>query len=325
MRALLVETLGPPENHRVAQVPDPVPGDGEVVVDVHAAAINFPDLLVMRGLYQTRPDLPFIPGAEGAGVVAAVGPGVDSVGVGDEVSFITVTGAFAEKARMPATAILPKAAEHSFVEAAAFGLTYATSYHALKQRARLTAGDTLLVLGAAGGVGAAAVELGKVMGGRVIAAAGSDEKVDFARSLGADIGINYTKSDLRAELKQITGGTGVDVVYDPVGGDFSEPALRSTAWGGRYLVIGFAAGDIPALPLNLVLLKGCSIVGVFWGSWAERDPRGNRQNFTELLAMVAEGSIRPRVTATYPLRRFVDALEAITSRRATGKTVLEIG
>jgi NADPH2:quinone reductase len=325
MRALLVETLGPPHSHRVAELPDPLPAEGEVVVDVHAAGINFPDLLVMQGLYQVRPDLPFVPGAEGAGVVNAVGTGVETVSVGDEVSFITVTGAFAEKARMPATALLPKAPEHSYAEAAAFGLTYATSYYALKQRAGLRAGETLLVLGAAGGVGSATIELGKAMGARVIAAAGSDAKVGFALDLGADEGINYSRADLRAELRRLTDGAGVDVVYDPVGGPFSEPAIRSTGWDGRYLVIGFAAGDIPAIPLNLALLKGLSIVGVFWGAWASRQPDANRANYRELLAMVSEGALRPRVTASYGLEDFVAAFTAISSRQATGKTVLELG
>jgi NADPH2:quinone reductase len=325
MKALLVETLGAPATHRVAELPDPVPGEGEVVVDVHAAGINFPDLLVMQGLYQVRPDLPFVPGAEGAGVVAAVGRGVETVRVGDEVSFITVTGAFAEKARMPATALLPKAPQHTYAEAAAFGLTYATSYYALKQRAGLRPGETLLVLGAAGGVGSATIELGKAMGARVIAAAGSDAKVEFARELGADEGINYAEADLSAELRRLTDGAGVDVVYDPVGGPFAEPAVRSTGWDGRYLVIGFAAGDIPEIPLNLALLKGLSIVGVFWGAWASREPAANLANYRELLAMVAEGSLHPRVTARYPLDDFVAAFAEISSRRATGKTVLELG
>lgn len=324
MRALLVDTLGPPESHRIAELPDPLPEAGEVIVDVRAAALNFPDLLVMTGQYQVRPDLPFVPGAEGAGVVAAVGAGVEHVGVGDEVSFVTITGAFAEKARMAASAVLPKAPEHTFQQAAAFGLTYATSYYALKQRARLVPGETLLVLGAAGGVGAAAVELGAEMGARVIAAAGSDEKVAFAKSLGADAGINYSSADLKGAIKELTSGAGADVVYDPVGGPYTEQALRSTAWEGRHLIIGFAAGEIPAIPANLALLKGASIVGVFWGSWAERDPAGNLQNFRELLAMVSDGRISPQVTETFALEDYVAAFESISSRRAMGKVVLEV-
>ncbi|NND04451.1 MAG: NADPH:quinone oxidoreductase family protein [Acidimicrobiia bacterium] len=311
--------------HRIAELPDPVPGPGEVVVDVKAASLNFPDLLVMQGLYQVRPDLPFVPGAEGAGVVAAVGEGVQNAAVGDEVSFVTVTGAFAEKAKMPAGAVLPKAPEHTFTEAAGFSLTYATSYYALKQRAQLAAGETVLVLGAAGGVGAAAVELAVAMGANVIAAASSDEKVEFALDLGASAGMNYTSDDLRDSIKESSGGRGVDVVYDPVGGEYTEPAFRSLVWGGRHLVIGFAAGEIPALPANLPLLKGASLVGVFWGSWAERDPAANRQNYRELLAMVSEGTIHPRVTEEYALEEFAAAYEAISGRRAKGKIVLAIG
>ncbi len=325
MRALLVEALGPPEIHRVVELPDPVPASGQVVVEVRAAALNFPDLLVMQGRYQVQPELPFVPGAEGAGVVAAVGPGVDNVRVGDEVAFITVTGAFADKAVMPASAVLPKAPEHSFEEAAAFSLTYATSYYALKQRARLESGEKLLVLGAAGGVGAAAVQLGKAMGASVIAAAGSAEKLDFAELLGAEATINYAQEDLKSAIRVATDGTGADVVYDPVGGPYTEPALRATAWEGRYLVIGFAAGEIPSIPLNLALLKGLSIVGVFWGSWAERDPAANLQNFRELLAMVSRGVIAPQIMDVYPLEDFESAFGAISSRRALGKIVLGLG
>lgn len=324
MRALLVEALGPPKAHRVAELPDPVPGPGEVVVDVRAAALNYPDLLVMQGLYQVRPDLPFVPGAEGSGVVSAIGEGVSATKVGDAVSFVTITGAFADKARMPETAILPKAPEHSFTEAAAFGLTYATSYYALKQRAQLQSGETLLVLGAAGGVGAAAVELGVAMGANVIAAASSDDKLSFAASLGAAAGINYAESDLKNSIRMMTSGSGADVVYDPVGGPYTEPALRATAWGGRYLIVGFAAGEIPAIPANLTLLKGTSVVGVFWGSWAERDPAANMANYRELLAMVAAGTIAPRVTETYGLEDFPAAFDSISSRRAKGKVVIEL-
>jgi NADPH2:quinone reductase len=325
VRALLVEKLGPPAAHRVVDLPDPVPGPGEVVVDVKAAALNFPDLLMIQGEYQVQPDLPFVPGAEGSGVVAATGAGVDAVRVGDEVAFLSVSGAFAEMVQLPAFRVLPKAPELSFAEAAGFTLTYATSYYALRQRAQLLPGETLLVLGAAGGVGAAAVELGAVMGARVIAAAGSDEKIDFARSLGASDGINYTTNDLKEAVRALTNGAGPDVVYDPVGGSLAEPALRSLAWGGRYLVIGFAAGDIPSIRLNLPLLKGLSIVGVYWGSWVEHDPAGNAANYCELLAMVSRGEIRPRVTATYSLDEFAQACEVISARRAMGKIVLDVG
>jgi NADPH2:quinone reductase len=325
VRALVVEALGPPEAHEVVELPDPVPGPGEVVVDVRAAALNFPDLLMIQGRYQLRFDPPFVPGSEGSGVVAATGPGVDSVQVGDEVSFLSVNGAFAEKVKLPAARVLPKAPELSYAEAAGFTLTYATSYYALLQRADLRAGETLLVLGSAGGVGAAAVELGAVMGARVIAAAGTDEKLDFARSLGATDGINYATGDLKEEIRRLTNGAGPDVVYDPVGGSLAEPALRSMAWDGRYLVIGFAAGDIPSIKLNLPLLKGLSIVGVYWGSWVEHNPVGNAENYRELLAMVSRGEIRPRVTETFPLDEFSAACNVISSRRAMGKIVLDVG
>ncbi|MCP3973093.1 MAG: NADPH:quinone oxidoreductase family protein [bacterium] len=324
MRALLVETLGAPEAHRIAELPDPVADSGDVIVDVRAAALNFADLLVMKGLYQLRPDLPFVPGAEGSGVVSAIGSDVAGIAVGDEVSFIAVTGAFAEKVKLAAEMVLPKAAEQSFVEAAGFSLTYATSYYALKQRAALQPGETLVVLGAAGGVGAAAVELGKVMGARVIAAASSDEKLEFATSLGADAVINYSTTDVKAAIRTLTNGSGADVVYDPVGGDFSEPALRAMAWGGRYLVVGFAAGDIPSIPLNLTLLRSVSIVGVYWGSWVGRDPKGNMDNYQELLAMVGRGQIAPRVTEVFTLDEFVSAYEAISARRVKGKIVFDL-
>ena len=324
MRALVVEALGPPESHRVAELPDPVAGPGEVVVDVKAAALNFPDLLMIQGRYQVQPDLPFVPGSEGSGIVVGRGAGVDGIAVGDEVSFLSVTGAFAEKVSLPAARVFPKAPELSFAEAAGFTLTYATSYHALRQRAGLRPGETLLVLGAAGGVGAAAVELGAVMGARVIAAASTNEKLDFAISLGAADGINYSTSDLKDAVRRLTGGVGPDVVYDPVGGHLAEPALRSMAWGGRYLVIGFAAGDIPAIKLNLPLLKGLSIVGVYWGSWVEHDPAGQAANYDDLLAMVSRGDIRPRVTESFELDEFAEACRVISSRLAMGKIVLDV-
>jgi NADPH2:quinone reductase len=325
LRALVVEELGPPEVHRVGELPDPVAGPGEVVVDVRAAALNFPDLLMMQGRYQVQPDLPFVPGSEGSGVIAATGPGVDTVAIGDEVAFLSISGAFAQQVSLPAARVFPKAPELSFAESAGFTLTYATSYYALRQRAGLRPGETLLVLGAAGGVGAAAVELGSVMGARVIAAAGTDEKLEFAKSLGATDVINYVTGDLKEAVRALTDGGGPDVVYDPVGGSFTEPALRSMAWGGRYLVIGFAAGDIPAIKLNLPLLKGLSIVGVYWGSWVAHDPAGNAANYDELLAMVSRGDIRPRVTESFALDDFTSACRAISSRRAMGKIVLHVG
>jgi NADPH2:quinone reductase len=324
MRAVVCSELGPAESLELVEIPDPVPGPGEVVLDVRAAALNFPDTLVIEGKYQMQPELPFIPGGEAAGVVAAAGEGVTGYPIGSPVISMGLVGAFAEKWKVPAQALMPKPEQLSFEEAAAFGLTYGTSYYALKQRADLQPGETLLVLGAAGGVGSSAVEIGKAMGARVIAAASTDEKLEFATAMGADAGINYSTDDLRARIKEITGGAGVDVVYDPVGGDMSEPALRSTAWNGRFLVIGFAAGPIPQIPLNLMLLKGVSVVGVFWGSWSTRDPMASMQNFGELFSMVAEGRLHPRVTDVYPLEDFESAFGALTGRRARGKVVLRV-
>ena len=322
MRALVVTSLGPPESHAIIEVDDPVPGRGELVVDVAAAALNFPDVLIMAGKYQVKPSLPFVPGAEGSGVVAAVGDGVGSVTEGDRVMFVTTIGAFAEKALVPESQVIKIPSEVGFEAAAGISMAYGTSYYALKQRSRLQPGETLLVLGAAGGVGSTAVELGKAMGATVIAAASSEEKRLHAGALGADHTINYSGEDLRERIKDITGGRGVDVVFDPVGGELSEPALRSTGWDGRFLVIGFAAGDIPSIPLNLALLKGLSIVGVFWGSWVARDPEGSAANYRELFEMVAAGTISPRATDVYPFERYVDAFSLITNRQARGKVVL---
>ncbi len=324
MRAIVCKELGPPEKLVVEEVPDPEPGPGEILVDVKAAGINFPDLLMIQGLYQLRPDPPFVPGAEAAGVVAALGQGVTFPDVGTRVAVTPPMGAFAEKCVVPYTHAIPIPDELGFDEAAGFSITYGTSYHALKQRAALQPGETLLVLGAAGGVGSTAVELGKAMGATVIAAAGSSEKLDFAESLGADLRIDYRTEDLKQRAKELTAGRGADVVYDPVGGDFAEQALRATAWQGRFLVIGFASGEIPRVPLNLALLKGVSIVGVFWGSWASRDPAASAQNYAELFGMVAEGRIKPRVTGTYGLDDHLDALRAIAERRARGKLVLRM-
>lgn len=324
MRAVVCSELGPAEKLSLVDLPDPVPGPGEVVLDVRAAALNFPDTLVIEGKYQMKPELPFIPGGEASGVVSAVGEGVAGVPIGAPFISMGLVGAFAEKWKVPAHSLMPKPDKLSFEEAAAFGLTYGTSYYALKQRAGLQPGETLLVLGAAGGVGSSAVEIGKAMGARVIAAASTDEKLVFAADMGADEGINYTTEDLRGRIKELTGGAGADVVYDPVGGDLSEPALRSTAWNGRFLVIGFAAGPIPEIALNLALLKGLSIVGVFWGSWAGRDPAASMQNFGELFSMVDEGKLHPRVTDVFRLEDYEEAFGSLTGRRARGKVVLTI-
>ena len=301
--------------------PEPQAGPGEVVVEVKAAALNFPDLLMIQGLYQERPPLPFVVGTEMSGVVAAVGEGVTHVAPDDRV--VAACGrTLAERVVAKAPFVIPAPRKLEFEQAAGICITYFTSMHALKQRAQLKPGETLLVLGAAGGVGTTAVELGKQMGAVVIAAASSDAKLELVRKLGADHVVNYTAGDLRERIKAITGGKGVDVVYDPVGGALAEPALRSMAWGGRYLVIGFAGGDIPRIPLNLPLLKGCSIVGVFWGSFAARERDVQRRNAAELWEMFEAGQLVPVVGETHPLADYAQAFESLATRRAQGKVVL---
>jgi NADPH:quinone reductase len=305
----------------VSDWPEPQAGPGEVLIEVKAAALNFPDLLMIQGLYQERPPLPFVVGTEMSGVVAAVGEGVTHVAPGDRV--VAACGrTLAERVVARAPLVIPAPGKLSFEAAAGICITYFTSMHALKQRAQLKAGETLLVLGAAGGVGTTAVELGKQMGAVVIAAASSDAKLELARKLGADHVVNYASEDLRERIKAITGGKGVDVVYDPVGGALAEPALRSMAWGGRYLVVGFAGGDIPRIPLNLPLLKGCSVVGVFWGSFAARERELQRRNALDLWDMFEAGQLVPVVGETHPLDDFARAFESLATRRAQGKVVL---
>ncbi|MBT8218085.1 MAG: NADPH:quinone oxidoreductase family protein [Acidimicrobiia bacterium] len=323
MRALVCPELGPVDGLELREVADPEPGQGEVVIDVSVAALNFPDTLIIEGRYQFRPDPPFTPGGEAAGVISAVGPGVD-LAVGTRVAAMGTEGAFAEKWVVPAALILPVPDGMAIEQAAGFTMTYGTSYYALKQRAGLFEGETLLVLGAAGGVGSAAVELGRAMGATVIAAASTDEKLRFATGLGAHHTINYADGDLRAAVKEITDGAGADVVYDPVGGDLAEPAFRSIAWNGRYLVVGFAAGNIPALPLNLPLLKGASIVGVFWGQWMMTRPAEAAPNVRELYEMAAAGTIAPRISAVHDLADYRNAFADITSRAAMGKVLLRV-
>ena len=324
MRAVVCSELGPADRLSVQELPDPQPGPGEIVIDVKAAGLNFPDTLIIQGRYQFRPDLPFVPGGEASGVVSVVGAGVDRFAVGDEVVAMGVSGAFAEKWVVEASSVMPKPPSMEHRVAAGFGLTYGTSFYALKQRAELQAGESLLVLGAAGGVGSAAVELGAAMGAQVIAAASTDEKLEYAAGLGAGTGINSLTEDFRERLKEVTNGRGVDVVYDPVGGELSEQALRSMAWNGRFLVIGFAAGAIQEIPLNLPLLKSVSITGVFWGAWTKRDPAASSANFAELFSMVGSGVLQPRVSAVHPLDGYVEAFGALTGRRAMGKVVFEI-
>ena len=324
MRAVLCTEYGTQDKLSIGEVPDPVPGPDQVVIDMAAASLNFPDLLVIAGLYQFRPEPPFVPGAEGAGTVSAVGSDVADVRVGQRVMAVGVQGAFADRWVADASAVIPTPGDMDFETAASLTLAFGTSYHALKQRAALQPGETLLVLGAAGGVGSAAIEIGKAMGATVIAAASTDEKLEFCRSLGADLTVNYATENLKGTVKELTGGRGADVIYDPVGGDLSEQAFRAIAWRGRHLVIGFAAGDIPKMPLNLPLLKGASIVGVFWGSFTSREPEANMRNGADLFAMLSDGTLKPRVTNVFPLEEYEAAFDLMASREAKGKIVLRI-
>jgi NADPH2:quinone reductase len=294
------------------------------VVAVKACGVNFPDNLIIRGLYQFKPPPPFSPGSEVAGIVKTVGEGVETVKPGDRVIAFGAFGGFAEEMLADAGAVLPMPAAMDFETAASVVMTYGTDMHALKDRAHLQPGETLLVLGAAGGIGLAAVEIGKVMGATVIAAAASDEKLAICRQHGADAVINYRDEDLKGRIYALTAGRGVDVVVDPVGGATSEPALRGMAWNGRFLVVGFTAGEIPRIALNLPLLKGCAIVGVFWGSFAARYPRENKANLRELLGWFEAGRLRSRISARYPLERAADALNAISERKVMGKAVLVV-
>ncbi len=322
MKAVLCKEYGLPENLVVEEVESLKPGRGQAVVAVKACGVNFPDTLIIQGKYQFKPSPPFSPGSEVSGTVKKVGEGVEHLKVGDRVIAFTSWGGFAEEVVAEAAKLITIPNEISFATAASFTLVYGTSYHALKDRAQLKPGETLLVLGAAGGVGLATVELGKLMGAHVIAAASSDEKLEVCRQYGADEVINYATEDLKEQVKQLTAGRGVDVVFDPVGGNYSEAALRGMAWGGRYLVVGFAAGDIPRIPLNLPLLKGCAIVGVFWGAFTEHNPKGNQQNFQDLITWLVGGELKPYISATYPLEHAADALNDMLQRKVTGKVVL---
>jgi NADPH2:quinone reductase len=322
MRAVRVHELIGPSGLRVDELPDPRVGAGQVLIEVRASGVNFPDVLLSRGLYQFKPPPPFSPGGECAGVVREVGAGVTQVAVGDRVALTQVNGTFVEKLVVPEAAVIKLPDAVSFEVGAATLLTYATTYHALFDRAAIQPGETLLVLGAAGGVGVAACELGALLGARVIAAASTDDKLAFCREHGAAEGINYAREDLKDRIKALTSGNGVNVVYDPIGGAYAEAALRGTAWQGRFLVIGFASGEIPKIPLNLVLLKGCQIVGVFWGSFAMRDPARNRDHANQIFQWVAEGKLRPAVDAALPFDRAGEALERLEKRQVKGKLVL---
>jgi NADPH2:quinone reductase len=321
MKAVVCKEFGPIENLVVEELPDPTPGAGEVVIEVHAAGVNFPDGLMVRGEYQMKPPRPFTPGNEVAGVVVALGAGVERLQVGQRVVSLCGLGGFAEKLAVPAERAVPIPDSMDFNTAGGLMLVYGTSLHALQNKARLQAGETLLVLGAAGGVGLAAVELGRAMGARVIAAASTDEKLELAKAHGAEIGINYSTADLRSELKRLAPG-GVDVVYDPVGGALTEAAVRGMGWGGRLLVIGFANGEIPKLPLNLLLLKEGEAIGVFWGAWTQRDPAGHAENVARIMQWCSEGTLQPHVGGAYPLTQVKEALDAVMGRRAQGKIVI---
>ena len=323
MKALLCKAWGGPETLVLEELPSPQPGPGEVVVDVKAAGVNFPDVLIIQNKYQLKPPLPFAPGAELAGVIKEIGAGVTGFKAGDRVIAMPMWGAFAEECVVRATQLIRMPAGLDFPTAAAFTLTYGTSWHALKDRGQLRAGETLLVLGAAGGVGLAAIEIGKALGARVIAAASSAEKLAVCRAHGADETIDYAAEDLRARLKTLTGDKGADVVYDPVGGQYAEPAVRSTAWRGRYLVVGFANGEIPRIPLNLLLLKGSALVGVYWGDWTRREPAAAAAGMAELLGWLAAGKLKPHLSGRYPLARAAEALVALASRKVAGKLVVE--
>jgi NADPH2:quinone reductase len=302
--------------------PEPEVGEHDVLVRVRAAGLNFPDVLIIQGKYQFQPELPFIPGNECSGEIEAVGAAVTRFKVGDKVISAAGTGAFCERIVANENAVFPMPRSLSFEQAAGVSITYFTSYYALKQRANLQPGETMLVLGAAGGVGTTAIELGKLMGAKVIAAASSEEKLELCRKLGADEVINYSTTSLKDAVKELTGGKGVDVVYDPVGGDYAEPAIRSMAWNGRYLVIGFASGPIPRIPLNLTLLKGCSIVGVFWGRFTGEEPKVHLQNIAELWELFDEGKLNPVVTDVFPLEKYEDAYNCMIERRARGKVII---
>ena len=322
MKAVVCRVWGPPETLVLEERSPLEAAPGKVVVSVKTANVKFSDTLIIQNKYQTKAELPFIPGSEVAGVIKSIGAGVEGWNVGDRVSVQTASGGYAEEVLVQPESLLTLPQSMDFATAAGLASTYGTSYYALTERGQLKAGETLLVLGASGGVGLAAVEIGKVLGAKVIACASTDEKLAVCREHGADETINYVAEDLRGRVKQITGGKGLDVVYDPVGGPYSEPALRDLAWGGRFLVIGFAAGDIPKIALNLPLIKGCSIVGVWVGAFIRRNPDQHRANARTLYEWYEAGKIKPHVWATYPLTRAADALNAVAGRKVAGKVVL---
>lgn len=323
MKALICKEHGLADKlDLVTDWPNPELGEHDVLINVRAAGLNFPDVLIIQGKYQIQPEMPFIPGGECSGEVVAVGANVSRFKVGDKVISMGAAGAFCEQIAVNENAAFSMPKGLTFEQAAGVSITYFTSYYALKQRGKLQAGETLLVLGAAGGVGTTAIELGKLMGAKVIAAASTQEKLDLCKSLGADEVINYSEESLKDRIKELTGGKGVDVVYDPVGGDYAEPAIRGMAWNGRYLVIGFASGPIPKIPLNLTLLKGCSLVGVFWGRFTGEEPAVNLKNIEELWELFADGKLSPVVTDSFSIDQYEDAFNCLIERRARGKVIM---
>ncbi|MBW1296139.1 NADPH:quinone oxidoreductase family protein [Aquimarina litoralis] len=323
MKAIVCKKYGPPSDLVFEDVANPIPKKDEVLIQVKACGVNFPDTLIIQGLYQFKPQLPFVPGSDVAGIVKEVGSEVNHLKVNDEVFGFVMQGGYAEEVVVPANVCFKKPPKMPFSIASSFMVAYGTSYHALKDRASIKSGETLLVLGASGGVGLAAVELGKLMGAKVIAAASSEEKLELCKQYGADEVINYVNEDLKSKVKELTNSKGVDVVYDPVGGDYSEIALRCMSWEGRYLVIGFAAGTIPKIPLNLTLLKGCSIVGVFWGSFAMKSPKENLGNTMQLMKWLGEEKLRPHIHKVYELNEAPNALEEMMHRKVKGKVVIQ--
>ncbi len=324
MRAVLCNSYGPPENLTLEEVDDPIVGDGQVLIDIYAAGLNFPDTLQIQGKYQFQPPFPFTPGSEIGGIITEVGPGVDELEVGDRVMAMIGVGALAEKVVAYAPQVLKIPDSMDMASAAGFMMIYGTSYYALKQRGKLQPGETLLVTGASGGVGYATIQLGKALGARVIGAASTDEKLEVAKQAGADEVINYGDGELKNKVKALTGGCGADVIYDPVGGDIFDQCARCINWEGRLLVIGFASGVIPKYPTNLALLKGCDLVGVFWGDFTRREPDVNAQNNKELFQLFEEKKISPLISQTFPLEGYADALNVFVNRKAVGKIVVQV-
>jgi NADPH2:quinone reductase len=324
MKAVVCKSYGPPENLTLEEVADPTPVRGQVLIDVYAAGLNFPDVLQIAGKYQFQPPFPFTPGSEMAGIVTETGMGVSGVKPGDRVMALTGIGALAERAVVDASSVDVIPETMDFNTAAALGLAYGTSYHALAQRARLQPRENLLVLGASGGVGLAAVEIGKAFGACVIAGASTDQKLQIAKEHGADVLVNYSQGSLKDRIKELTGGKGADVIFDPVGGELFDQCARCINWNGRILVVGFASGTIPKYPVNLALLKGCQIVGVFWGDFRQREPETYRENCQALFELFREGKIKPLISQAFPLERYADALNVFVNRQAVGKIVLRI-